>query len=295
MRRLIYSLLAVSMIFATNSCETTELDLLNDPTEVSEDQLDPQFLFNNIQLNFRGFVSGAAGYSSFSSEVTRQFAMTGSSVYAGAYSGGTFNGTWSTAYAGILQDVKALENVEDVEGSFSYHLGVSKVLEAYVLFTLVDFFGDVPLDTALLGAEDLSPEYQDQTTVYAAAFESLNEGRALLASGGGIDPLFDLYYGVSGTSRTRWVTAANSIELRALNNAKDGASDLGIDVSARINALLNANDLIDSAAEDFQFNYVANRVNPDSRHPGYATNYENAANGYIANYLMWEMAIEKRF
>ena len=297
MKKLIYSILAVSMILATNSCETTELDLLTDPTQVSQDQLDPQFLFNNIQLDFRAFVSATGGYSSFASEVTRQFSMTGSSVYAGAYSPGTFNGIWTTAYAGILQDVQALENFEDVEANFSYHLGVSKILKAQVLFTLVDFFGDVPFEEALQGADNLAPNLTDQVTVYLAAFSELNEGRALLASGTGIEPLEDLYYGLANvaTSRGRWTTAANSIELRALNNAKAGATDLGIDVTARITALLNANDLIDDPTEDFQFNYGANRLNPNTRHPGYNLNYENDASGYLGNYLMWEMTQEKGF
>ena len=297
MKKFIYSILAVSMILATNSCETTELDLLESPTQVGQDQLDPQFLFNNIQLNFRGFVSITGGYSSFSSEVTRQFSMTGSSVYAGAYNPGSFNGIWSNAYAGILQDVQTLENFPDAETNFSYQLGVSKILKAHVLFTLVDFFGDVPLEEALQGASNQNPNLTDQVAVYLAAFEELNQGRTLLASGSGIEPLEDFYYGLANvsTSRAKWITAANSLELRALNNAKEGASDLGIDVVARINSLLSGNDLIDDPSEDLQFNYGDSRLNPNTRHPGYNSNYENDAAGYIANYLMWEMTQEKGF
>ncbi len=295
MKRYIYYILAVSFVLTTNSCETTELDLLTDPTEVSADQIDPQFLFNSIQLGFNGFYSGVAGYSSFSSEVTRQFTMQNSSVYAAAYNGTSFNGIWSNAYAGVLQDVKTLEEIEDVENSFPYQLGVAKVLEAYTLFTLVDLFGDVPFEEALQGADNLNPALQDDASVYLAAFASLNKGRALLSDNGGVDPEFDFFYGVSSSSKARWITAANSIELKALNNAKDAAGELGFDVTARISALLNQDNLIDTAAEDFQFNYTANRLNPDSRHPAYALNYENAANGYIANYLMWEMTREKGF
>lgn len=297
MKKIFYSILALSMIFATNSCETTELDLLESPTQVGQDQLDPQFLFNNIQLNFAGFASTTGGYGSFASSVTRQFSMTGSSVYAGAYSPGTFNGIWSNAYAGLLQDIQTLENFPEAETNFSYQLGVSKILKAQVLFTLVDFFGDVPLEEALQGADNQSPNYTDQVSVYLAAFDELNQGRALLASGTGIEPLEDFFYGLanSSTSRTKWITAANSLELRALNNGKAGASDLGIDVAGRITALLNDNNLIDNASEDLQFNYGANRLNPNTRHPGYSLNYENDSSGYLANYLMWEMTQEKGF
>jgi hypothetical protein len=292
MKKHITKVLACLSLVGIMACETTELDLLENPTQVSQDQLDPQNLFDNIQLSFRGFVSSTAGYSSFSSEVTSQFAMTGSSIYAGAYSPTSFNGIWSTAYAGILQDINALENVANPE-NYEYHIGVSKIMKAYVLFTLVDLFGDVPYEEALMGQANLNPSLSDQVLVYQAALAELAAGRTLMQSPQGTEPLNDFYYGDDAAAS--WVTAANSIELRTLNNARMAASELGIDIPARITALLNENNLIDTPGEDLQFNYYANRLNPDSRHPGYSLNYENSPSGYIANYLMWEMTGEKGF
>lgn len=294
MKKIFSIITAVTLLLFANSCETTELDLLESPTQVGQDQLDPQFLFNNIQLSFAGFVSGVSGYSSFTSEVTRQFTMQGSSVYAGAYSPNTFNGIWSTAYAGILKDVEVLESVED-PASYEYQIGVSKILKAYTYFTLVDLFGDVPLTEALQGADNDSPSATDQVEVYNFALSELAAAKTLLTTPGGIEPLEDFFYGVSDASAAKWITVANTLELRALNNARNAGSELGIDVDARISALLNENNLIDTADEDFQFNYAANRVNPDARHPGYSLNYENGASGYLANYLMWEMTSEKGF
>lgn len=291
MKKYITKILACSLLVSVMACETTELDLLANPTQVSQDQLDPQNLFDNIQLSFRGFVSATAGFSSFTSEVTRQYAMQGSSIYAGAYSPTTFNGIWSTAYAGILQDIKALENVPNPE-NYEYHIGVSKIMKAYVLFTLVDLFGDVPYEDALMGETVANPTLSDQVLVYQAAFAELNAGRELMQSPAGVEPLNDFYYGDDAAAN--WVVAANSIELRTLNNARMAASELGIDIPARITTLLNG-DLIDTAEEDLQFNYFANRQNPNTRHPAYTSNYEASASGYLANFLMWEMTGEKGF
>jgi len=294
MRKKLNSIFATLILFLSLfSCETIELDSLADPTQVSEDQLNPQNIFDTIQLTFSQFVSSAAGYSSFTSEVTRQFTMQGSSIYISAYAPINFNGIWSFAYADILQDIQALESVEDPQ-NYEYHIGVSKVLKAYVLFTLVDLFGDVPLTEALQGATNELPGRTDQIEVYLTALDELNQARALLASGGGIEPLNDFYYGVSDASLDNWIAVANSLELRALNNARLAGSELGIDIPSRLGALLNS-DLIDDIEEDFQFNYFPSRLNPDSRHPAYGLNYEAAASSYIANYIMWEMTSEKGF
>lgn len=295
MKKIIYTILGISLLLNIASCETVELDLLEDPTQVNQDQLDPQFLFNNIQLSFNGFVSLTSGFGSFSSEVTRERAMTAGPVYESAFNPVSLNGVWSTAYAGVLQDVQTLENVEGVE-NFNYHLGVSKVMRAYVLFTLVDLFGDVPFEDALQGATIQEPEFQDQVEVYNIALTELNEARSLLAAGGGIEPLEDFYFGVSANSQSSWITVANTIELRALSNARLAGDQLGINIASRITDLLNEDNLIDSPTEDFQFQYGPNRVNPNTRHPAYSTNYENGgAVGYIANYMMWELSEEKGF
>lgn len=290
LNKIILTILTLGLV---NSCETLELDALENPTQVSQNQLNPQNIFDNIQVSFGGFVSQVAGFSSFTSEVTRQFTMQGSSVYQNAYAPINFDGIWSTAYAGVLKDISTLESIDNPE-NFEYQIGASKVMKAYVLFTLVDLFGDVPLEEALQGETNELPVRTDQIEVYLAAIDELNQARTLLASGRGILPLNDLFFGASDASLTKWIAVANSLELRALNNARNAGSELGINIPSRLTTLLNS-DLIDSIDEDFQFNYAPNRLNPDARHPAYSINYEATAAGYLANYLMWEMTAEKGF
>lgn len=284
-------LLALGMV----SCETTELELLQDPTDVTNDQLDPDQLFNSIQLDFDDFVQNTAGDASFTAQVTRSFAMTGGNQYVNAFSPSSFNTIWSSAYAGVLADINTLEPIAEEQG-LTYQLGVAKIMKAYVLFTLVDMFGDVPYSEALLGNGNLNPNVDSQTDVYSIAFAELDEAIAILGTDTNSLPSNDLYYPSTTTSvetQATWITVAKSLKLRTLNNIRLNGAPLNINVAAEMTALINENDLIDTPAEDWQFNYGSSRVNPDARHRGYDRYYENGALGYMSNYLMWTMIDEK--
>ena len=52
MKNIIIKFLLLFMFIGvvTSSCETTELDLLANPLDVSTDLADAQFLFNNVQF-----------------------------------------------------------------------------------------------------------------------------------------------------------------------------------------------------------------------------------------------------
>lgn len=293
-------ILFMFVLIGITSCETTELDLLQNPNDVTEDELDPRFLFNSIQLQFAQFIEQTAGDGSFSSQVTRSFAMTGGNQYVNAFAPVSFNPTWSLAYAGVLADIQALEPIATEQG-LTYHLGASKVIRAYTLATLVDLFGDVPFSEALQGNANLNPMADNQVDVYLTALNDLDEAIVMLATETTLLPDDDFYFAlnnggaVDADLQANWITAAKTLKLRILNNARLNGSALGLDITSEINALLTENDLIDTPAEDWQFNYGSTRVNPDSRHPGYPRYYENNAVGYMSNYLMWAMSGEKGF
>ncbi|SMC64279.1 SusD/RagB family nutrient-binding outer membrane lipoprotein [Cellulophaga tyrosinoxydans] len=280
------------------SCETVELDITKSPNQVSIDNLDPDFLFNSVQLNFAGFVENVAGVGSFTASVSRQFAMTGGNTYENAYSPSSFSGIWASAYSETLADIAALEPIA-TELDLKYHLGVSKLMKAYIYITLTDLFGDVPYSEALLGNANLNPVADDQIEIYKAMLNEIDEAIVLLSGVSATYPPEDFYFSDGGTvnasTQARWITAANSFKLRVLNNARLAGSDLGINISAEINAILSANNIIDTPEEDWVIQYGSNRLNPNTRHPGYTNYYEASAGGYMSNYLMWEMISEKGF
>ena len=300
MKNIIIKFLLLFMFIGvvTSSCETTELDLLANPLDVSTDLADAQFLFNNVQLNFNGFVQNVGGGSSFTSAVTRMYAMTGSPIYQSAYSPVSFAGTWSTAYSNVLNDIQTLEPIAEEQG-FTYHLGVSKIMKAYIYITLVDLFGDVPFSEALMGNGNLNPKADDQTEIYKAALAEIDEAINILKTPTTVLPQNDFYFeynngGMSEDLQNNWITAAKTLKLRIYNNIRLNGDAVGINVTSAINALLAENDLIDTPSEDWQFNYGDQRTNPGTRHPGYNQFYETDNGGsYMSNYFMWTMTEEK--
>lgn len=275
------------------SCETTELDLLANPNDVTIDNLDPNFLFNNIQFGYTNFLFTAKGPA----EQLTRMANLGGPTYPAAYAPINFNGIWQSAYGNLFTDIQALEPIAEETG-LTYHLGVSKIMKAHVLMTLVDLFGDVPFTEANLGSENLNPAADPGADVYTAALVLLDEGIALMQQDPTGFPPIDFYFGagdVDEASAASWVTAGNSLKLRAYLNVKLNGSAIGVDVTSGINALIAADNLIDTAAEDFVTQFGANRNNPDTRHPDYQASYENGGGPYMANYLMWTMVGEKGF
>lgn len=60
-----------------------------------------------------------------------------------------------------------------------------------------------------------------------------------------------------------------------------------------MNAIIAADNYIDTPAEDFVFKYGSSRQNPNTRHPMYNDQYELGGGAYLGNYVMWAMTTEK--
>lgn len=274
----------VLAVLSFGGCETIDLDQTENPSTVSADLLDPIYAFNYVQLQLPDFVDSA---NSFTQDVTRQMAMTGGNTYDNAFAPVNFNTNWSTAY-NILNAVKLMEP-KAIENNQTYILGATRVIRCYVLMTLTDIYGDIPVSEALLGNENLTPRYDKSVDVYKQVLRELDEAIVTLQSPGEDKDITDLYYGGKGS----WITLANTLKLKMYNNARLAGSDLGVDIGASITAIVNANDIIDTPEEDFAFKYGNSRFTPNTRHPLYNGQYEAGGGAYIGNYIMWAMTTEK--
>ena len=267
----INKLIAVIMIglVSFTSCETMELELVNNPNALSPSQADATFFLNSIQVEFAGWVNGAG---SRGAALTRINYMSGRS-YPNVYSPINFNGTWSSAYKGMMEDMR-LMNILAEESGLKIHIGMGQVMKAYILVTLVDTFGNVPYSEALLGAENLAPKADTGEAVYAAALGLLDSAIANF-NAGGPKPSQDFFY--SGNA-SKWVKAANSIKKKIHYTT----GDLG-----QFNSIT---DYIKTEADDFQFKWGTNEVQPDTRHPSYQSSYTSTGGGsYMSNWLMGTM------
>jgi hypothetical protein len=251
---------AIAGALSFQSCESTELDLRTDPNALSADQASPEFLLNQIQLSFAGLVQSMGTYGS---RLTRLEYMFGKN-YVNVFQPSSFSGVWSTAYATLLEDIKAMELIAS-ESGLTYHVGIGKFVKAFTMITLVDHFGDVPFSEANLGSENFNPNTDKGADIYAAALALLDDAIVNFEAGGP-KPQNDFFYKGNASN---WIKAANTLKLKmyATTRVHDGS------INPAFNSIIASGNYISSNANDMQFTYGTNEVQPDTRHPAYSSDY----------------------
>jgi hypothetical protein len=284
-------LLSVTLLLGMlcGACEFFNLDLTTDPDEVSLEDANPDYALNNMQVELKNFLNNDdpanwRGVNRLGMEVSRMIIKWGG-TYENAYNPTEFDQVWTRAYEGVLMDANTFLPIYE-ESQWWIHAGITKVLQAYVLVTLVDFFGDVPW-TQSFDATNFNPAADDDASVYDVALAKLDEAIADLAKESLATPSNDLYY--DGDPEA-WITLAKTLKLKIHLNLRlvDAAGS-----TAAINSLISDGDLISSPDQDWYFQYSRVTDNPDSRHPYFMYNYLNGGNTYMANYFMWTLKDEK--
>ncbi|MEQ9422829.1 MAG: SusD/RagB family nutrient-binding outer membrane lipoprotein [Cyclobacteriaceae bacterium] len=262
----IYSMVAVMIV--ASSCE---LDLQQDPNNLSPESASVDFVLNSAQFAFKDWLYEA-------NEATMQMArITDSSPRADTYIGWTqpedFDDVWELTYTSILSDIKTLIPLAE-EKELNIHAGIGKVLRAYLLMNMVDAFGDIPYSEAL-DANNFEPVPDDGASVYAAAEADLVSAIADFQAGG-LAPASDIFYGGNAAS---WEALANTLLLR-----KEITTRLVGGSSTTINNLIGKTI---SADQNFAFQHSANAQAPDSRQEFFLDNYVSGATDYQSSYFMW--------
>lgn len=271
-------ILALSLVFALSACENvTDLDLLDNPNAVTPDKAGVDFLYNNIQLTFRNVLNETRAAGQGLTRQTNVYAYT----YGVAYAQTTYNFIWSSFYAGMLPDIDALLTLAEERG-LDIYAGTAKIMQAYAMMVMVDWFGDIPYTEAGQGTDIISPKADPGSDVYAAAMTLLDEAIADLDGTKSARPASDIFYDGDPAS---WITLANTLKLRAMVTTRliDGSAN-----ASQITALANG-DIIDENDENFEWKYSNQRTNPNSRHPQYNNFYENDDGDYIGTWMMWKM------
>ena len=267
-----------------NSCESTRLEILEDPNALSPTEADPDLFLNSIEVGLAAFFDGNqsddnAALSERGMEVTRMLHMFGP-TYTNAYAPTDFDILYEDAYAGLLADTRALVPIAEDAGLFT-HVGIAKTIEAYTIMTLVDNFGDLPYSQALQGTEFPNPELDDDAAIYADIEILLNEAIASFNQEELNGAPNDLFY---GGDETKWIAFANTLKLKLYIQTRLVDASVG----AKINTLVDEGNIILNTEDDFQFNYSSTDANPDSRHPFFGRNFDVAADvdDYMSNSYM---------
>lgn len=274
-----------------NSCETTDLDLLISPNDLAANQADPNLLLNSIQL---AYVSNQDVLSRRAAELTRIHAMVGTNSrnYFNRYPGPTLSFVWARLYSsetniigssdpdvGIWTNVEALKEIDaESDISYAFHIAVGQTLKAHSLIQLTDFLGSAAFSQAGNPDEFPAPILDSGQEVYAGALGLLDEAEALFNGSTQTTGVNDFFY---NGDKSKWLKLINTIRLQAYVNTGN---------TAAFNAIIAGGNYIATNADDFRYQYGTRQLQPDTRHPSYATDYTpSGAGNYKSNWLMEQM------
>ncbi|MER3318371.1 MAG: SusD/RagB family nutrient-binding outer membrane lipoprotein [Allomuricauda sp.] len=280
--------LLVILTVVLGSCESTELEILNDPNALNADQSDIDFFMNSIQYDVSRLVQGNPltpfGLSEAGMEITRITHMFGPD-YRSAYGGTAFDPQWQAVYSSALPDIRTMTPLAEEQGLYM-HIGMAKVLEAYMMMDMVDFFGDVPYSEATQGVEFPNPNVDSGADIYIALESLLNEAITEFGKTETSKPTNDIYY---GGDKSKWIKLANTLKLKMYVQSRLVDSS----VKAKIDALIAQGNFITSANEDFVFQYSSTDSNPDSRHPEFSANFDAGTGEYMSTSYMYDLVKRK--
>ena len=278
-KTIIYIAAALVIGGLMTACDFFDLDLTSDPDAVTLADANPDYALNAMLVDMKSFFNYDVntrynGISKFGMEVTRMMNPWGG-TYENAYNPQNLDYPWSDAYEGLLMDAHTFLPIYE-EKEWWIHAGITRILQAYTIVTLVDFFGDIPWSESF-DATNFNPVADDDAGVYDLALTKLDDAIDNLGMEALATPSNDLFYNGDPDS---WITLAKTLKLKIwLNKRLVDATG----AASAINALIADGDLINDPSQDWFFPYGRNTDNPDSRHPLFTYNYLNGGNDYMAN------------
>lgn len=271
-----YRIMIVSLFaFFTHSCgDSTDLDLQENPDELTLESADPDLIFNSVQGNMLFTEQGIAGLVEPTIRLRYNF-----SAYLSVFTldQSSMNGAWNNLYTGN-NNIDALGNFVDGD-DFTYHYGAGLVSKASNFLNVTDAIGTAVYIQANDPLNFPNPELDGGQLIYDSLIDVIDAGIELLGRGGRV-PTTDIF---TDGDASLWIKFANSLKLRMwlqtrLVNAAESTT--------AINALIADGNLIDDPSEDFEFQYGTTGGATESRHPDFVNNYLSGANEYMPNGLM---------
>ncbi|MEM9986837.1 MAG: SusD/RagB family nutrient-binding outer membrane lipoprotein, partial [Bacteroidota bacterium] len=163
----------------------------------------------------------------------------------------TYGGTWNLMYRN-MRDANNLLVLGESLANPAYQ-GAALTLRAWMLANLTEMWGDVPYSEALRGKEDeFLPAYDAQIDIYRNILQDLETAAGLFTQGGDMagDIMFD-------GDTDKWERFANSLRMRYLMRLENKWSEMGINGSQELQALLDADVLFRSNDDNGAVPYLA--------------------------------------
>ncbi len=279
MKRILIHMLLIGSLVSVSSCNFD--DFLDNPNEVTAASTNVDLLLNRIQVDFAAFYRGTSARGQQVTRIRHQ----ASDTYEISHQAVSQNGTWNTAYANILNDIKALKALAEA-GNFRRHLAIAQTIEAYVWMVLVDTFGDVPYSEAL-DPTNFNPKRDNGADVYRAALALLNDAKANFNVATTLGTPNDFFY---ARTYSRWVRLVNTLLLRYHLNLRLIDSNAS---RTAINALIAENNFL-QVGDEFIWRYGVSLADPASINPLYNDQYPAGGGAYQSVFFMWHLTEAKK-
>jgi hypothetical protein len=154
-----------------------------------------------------------------------------------------------------LRDLNSILRMADENPAFEIYRGPVTTIRAMVIGTMTDLWGDVPYSNAVSASDGVyGPSYDRQEDIYSSIMADLKTAAAEMEdfNGGGVLAGDIMYNG----NLVSWVKFANSLRLRYLLRASKQ-----MDVKAEMQALVDADNLITTNADNAKIDYLATSPN----------------------------------
>ncbi len=253
----------------------------NEPTAVA-----PGFLLTNAQKSIMDRV-----YDSFwgSRRAMQTAQYWSSNQYSNEsryqYREGTANGAWASFYAGPLQDLQTIidlntDSPDDYAGygDNANQIAVAQLLQAWTYQHLTDAFGAIPMSEALQGGDNTTPTYDSQEAVYNSLLSTI-DGALSGMNLSGAGPQGDQVY---GGDMAMWAKFGNSLKLRVAMRMADASPATA---QAAAEAALASGTLVAGNADNALFSYLSGAPNNNPINEDAKTRNDFAASNTMVDYL----------
>lgn len=200
----------------------------------------------------------------FGNPLTREYSLDISNTFG--------TGIWSSSYVAANN----LQGIINNGSSLPLHSAIARILKAYTLQYIVDFYGDAPYSEAFKGQQNLAPKYDDDASIYRELVLEINKAIADINSTvvTGDNRVAEAEDVIFQGDMNKWKLFANNIKLKILlRQSKVTDATVRSFVDAQLQSLAS------SDTSKFYTGDVA--INP-----GYSNLNSSTPNPWFSNYGM---------
>ena len=307
------------VLTSLNSCDDF-LDVNDDPNNPTSENVDPAIVLAATQVYTYNTLARDMNQlgNLMMNNWTRDVGASNSSYYFNEHNYNVTSDFYSSIFENLQLRTSNYTFIQNAEGAeYNNYKAIAKIMKSYYFQYLVDLYGDIPYSQAHLRGENLTPEYDDDLSIYRNLIVQLDEAITLIdnAPAGSLNPGGNDV--MLGGDMETWKKFANTLKLRILLRESgrtasgtyvqdkidemeaDGAEFLGANDNVKINPgfaaatnkqngfaalFLNVNDAVvnnysSTAATKYTIEYLTN-TNDTRRNRIYAA----ASNGSYAGH-----------